>query len=154
ACLHLPPPPALTPGPGRAGAPFPDRRRRAGADHRHRRRPPMVRPVMDSEVSAMRPLLLLLTLLGGTDKPGDEDGFVSLFDGKSLDGWRRFGGKADAWAVADGLLVSVGEGGGWLGTGADHADFVLRLEFRLTRGSNSGVYLRAPADTSHISRTG
>src|SRR6185437_2800024 len=25
---------------------------------------------------------------------------------------------------------------------------------RLTAGSNSGVYLRAPADTSHISRTG
>src|SRR5205823_3091088 len=56
--------------------------------------------------------------------------------------------------VEGGNLVSVGEGGGWLGTEREHADFVLRLECRLSPGSNSGVYLRAPADTSHISRTG
>ena len=45
-----------------------------------------------------------------------EEGFTPLFDGKSLQGWKRYGGKAEAWAVEDGLLVSKGEGGGWLGT--------------------------------------
>lgn len=83
-----------------------------------------------------------------------DEGFVSLFDGQSLAGWQVFGGKAEAWSVEDGLLVSQGHGGGWLGTTHDYGDFVLRLEFRLSPGSNSGVYLRAPADTSHISRTG
>jgi hypothetical protein len=63
-------------------------------------------------------------------------------------------GKAEAWGVERGLLVSFGHGGGWLGTARPYADFVLRLEFRLTPESNSGVYLRAPADNSHISRTG
>jgi hypothetical protein len=83
-----------------------------------------------------------------------EGGFAPLFNGKDLAGWTRFGGKASAWTVERGNLVSVGEGGGWLGSAREYADFVLRLEFRLTPASNSGVYLRAPADTSHISRTG
>jgi hypothetical protein len=84
----------------------------------------------------------------------DDSGFVPLFDGKSLSGWRVIGGKAEAWGVENGRLVSRGEGGGWLTSGRSHANFILRLEFRLTPGSNSGVYLRAPADDGHISRTG
>ncbi|MDR3639436.1 MAG: DUF1080 domain-containing protein [Isosphaeraceae bacterium] len=83
-----------------------------------------------------------------------ERDFRPLFDGKSLAGWAVFGGKASAWGVDDGRLVSYGEGGGWLGTTRDYGDFDLRFDFRLTPESNSGVYLRAPADTSHISRTG
>jgi hypothetical protein len=47
-----------------------------------------------------------------------------------------------------------GEGGGWLATPRDYSNFEFELEFQLTPDSNSGVYLRAPADTSHISRTG
>jgi hypothetical protein len=96
----------------------------------------------------------ILALLGA-DASGDDDlGFQGLFDGKTLDGWKRIGGKAEAWGVEDGKLISYGEGGGWLGTEKPHRDFVLRLEFRLSPESNSGVYLRAPADASHISRTG
>ncbi len=85
---------------------------------------------------------------------GDEPGFSPLFDGKSLTGWTVVGGKAAAWGVDDGCLISFGDGGGWLSTSKDYADFDLRLDFRLTPESNSGIYLRAPADTSHISRTG
>lgn len=88
------------------------------------------------------------------DQARDESGFVPMFDGKTLAGWHVIGGKADAWRVEDGMLVSLGQGGGWLGTDRNYADFVLRFQFRLTPESNSGIYLRAPADTSHISRTG
>jgi hypothetical protein len=85
---------------------------------------------------------------------GDEAGFFALFDGRGLTGWKTFGGEPDTWKAEHALLVGTGKGGGWLGTRRDYADFVLRLEFKLTPESNSGVYLRAPADTSHISRTG
>ena len=78
----------------------------------------------------------------------------SLFDGRSLKGWQQITGKAEAWGVEDGLLVSRGEGGGWIGTTDEYRDFVLSLDFKLSPESNSGIYLRAPADTSHISRTG
>jgi 3-keto-disaccharide hydrolase len=93
------------------------------------------------------------TLCAGALRANAE-GFAPLFDGKSLDGWKRFGGQTEVWGVEEGMLVCQGRGGGWLGTDKPYSDFVLRLEFRMSPGSNSGVYLRAPADTSHISRTG
>lgn len=96
-------------------------------------------------------------VVGGDDPATDPvESFEPLFNGADLAGWVRFGGdpKAEAWTVEDGLLVSQGHGGGWLGTERDYANFVLRLDFRLAPGSNSGVYLRAPAEASHISRTG
>ncbi len=102
-------------------------------------------------------LALLLTVgFAAAAPPGDpEDGFVSLFDGKTLNGWKRIAGKkADAFGVENGLLVSHGEGGGWLGTTKPHADFVFKFDFKLSPESNSGIYLRAPDDDSHISRTG
>lgn len=107
----------------------------------------------------MRPRLLALAALGVvsvTSLASGDEGFVPLFDGEGLSGWTRFGGdpKAEAWTVEEGLIVSQGHGGGWLGTEREYGNFVLRLDFRLSPGSNSGVYLRAPADASHISRTG
>jgi hypothetical protein len=81
------------------------------------------------------------------------EGFVPLFNGKDLRGWKQYGGKAGSWAVEDGLLVCRGGGGGWLGTERDHANFELRLEYRLKPGGNSGVYIRAPEE-GHISRVG
>lgn len=98
--------------------------------------------------------LTLFLLSSALRAPAAEDGFSPLFDGKTLEGWRVLGGKAEAWSVEDGCLVSKGGGGGWLGTTKPYANFIVRLDFRVSSGSNSGVYLRAPADTSHISRTG
>ena len=102
--------------------------------------------------------LMILALLGSDDRgnrPHAEPG-QALFDGKSLDGWERFGGQNEGvWKIEDGCIVVDGERGGWIGTERDYSDFALRLQFRIASpGSNSGVYLRAPADTSHISRTG
>lgn len=99
-------------------------------------------------------IVFVLVGLGPVSTRGDEEGFFPLFDGKSLAGWQRIGGKPEAWAVENGCLISLGEGGGWLGTARRYSDFALRFEFKLTPESNSGVYLRAPADQSHISRTG
>jgi len=81
------------------------------------------------------------------------DGFVPLFNGRDLKGWKQFASEKDSWAVEEGLLVCKGGGGGWLGTEHEYADFELRLEYRLKPGGNSGVYIRAP-DKGHISRDG
>jgi len=81
------------------------------------------------------------------------DGFVPLFNGVDLTGWKQYASKKDAWAVENGLLVCQSGGGGWLGTTRDYADFEVRLEYRLKPYGNSGVYIRAP-DTGHISREG
>jgi len=39
----------------------------------------------------------------------DKDGFVSLFDGKDLDGW-KVGTNPESWSVADGQIVVHGKG--------------------------------------------
>jgi len=102
-------------------------------------------------------LVLLGVAPGGAAQtaPAGEgaEGFVPLFNGKDLGGWKIYQGRPEGWAVRDGLLVCTGKGGGWLGTRRDYANFVLRLEYRLRPHGNSGVYLRAPEE-GHISRVG
>jgi hypothetical protein len=71
-------------------------------------------------------------------------GFISLFNGKDLRGWKPTG-KADVWKVEDGVLVCQGGGGGWLLSEKDYADFELRCDYRWTKkGGNSGIALRTP----------
>lgn len=79
------------------------------------------------------------------DKPAKPpEGFTSIFDGKSLDGWKPTG-KKEVWAAEDGLIVCKGGGGGWLLTEKEYGDFEFRCEYRWEKkGGNSGVALRAP----------
>src|SRR5438034_9827050 len=56
------------------------------------------------------------------------DGWMLLFDGKSLNGWEpHVGGD---WKVEDGALVCPGTTPGWLGTSDSFSNYVLKLEFR------------------------
>ncbi|MFM7070537.1 MAG: family 16 glycoside hydrolase [Planctomycetota bacterium] len=71
------------------------------------------------------------------------DGWISLFDGKTLFGWQA-ASKAN-WRVEDGAItVSEGEPG-LLCSGVPWSDYELRLEFRFASGTNSGVFLHTPA---------
>lgn len=67
-----------------------------------------------------------------------------LFDGKSLQGWTNVGGAEGNWLARDGLLITRGEGGGWLSTEQEYGDFELSLEYKLLAGGNSGVFIRSP----------
>ena len=66
---------------------------------------------------------------------------IALFDGKSLAGWHPVGGGANGWTAVSGVLQNVKSGAN-LATDAKFEDFKLRLEFRVPKGGNSGVYLR------------
>jgi hypothetical protein len=70
------------------------------------------------------------------------DGFVSLFDGRSLDGWQ---GDVKGYTVEDGAMVC--KPGGNLYTAKPYANFVLRFEFKLPPGGNNGVSIRTPLDS-------
>jgi hypothetical protein len=67
-----------------------------------------------------------------------KDGFVSLFDGKTLQGWA---GDVEHYAIEDGAVVCHGAA---LFTEKDYANFVLRFEFKLPPGGNNGVGIRWP----------
>lgn len=76
------------------------------------------------------------------------DGWVLLWDGKSSDGWR--GAKQDSfpeagWSMADGILKVHKSDGGESTNGGDivttrlYKDFMLKVDFRITEGANSGI---------------
>lgn len=71
------------------------------------------------------------------------DGFISLFNGKNLDGW--IGNKTD-YFVEDAVIVIRPKRGGHgnLYSEKEYADFNYRFEFQLTPGANNGLGIRTP----------
>jgi hypothetical protein len=89
--------------------------------------------------------LLIALILPLTTQAQDQGGWVSLFDGESLDGWTVRGGFA-TYEVEDGAIVgTTGEGSPntFLCKG-DSADFELEFEVKLDDPRlNSGVQVRS-----------
>lgn len=112
------------------------------------------------------------TFAAGADEAGPAgslnvppEGFVALFNGKDLTGWRggttenpqkRLDLPADErekrdkasiedihkhWRVENGELVNDGKGQ-YLTTVKDYGDFELRLEYKTVAKADSGIYLR------------
>lgn len=76
----------------------------------------------------------------------DDEGFVPLFNGKDLTGWklRNPNGK-NFWVVEDGVLknkVPAGEHGTDLVSEKKFKNFTVKYEYMVPDGSNSGFYLR------------
>ena len=69
------------------------------------------------------------------------DGFQSIFDGKSLEGWT---GALDNYEVVDGAIRCRSGKGGTLFTEEVFEDFIVRLEFQLPPGGNNGLAIRHP----------
>ena len=68
----------------------------------------------------------------------NEDGFVSLFNGKDLAGWQ---GETNKNIAQEGMIVARN---GKLFTDEEYANFVLKFQFKLTPGANNGIAIRWP----------
>ena len=77
------------------------------------------------------------------EKISTEDaGWKDLFNGTDLSGWKVIG--HNGWSVANGILTGdTTSQQGSLMSDSEYGDFELKLEYLLTSGSNSGVFLRA-----------
>lgn len=99
------------------------------------------------------------------DKMSDEKGYVSIFNGKDLTGWEglvknpiargkmskgeleRAQAKANEqmlrdWFVKDGVIGFKGEGYNNICTIKDYGDFEMLVDWKITNGGDSGIYLR------------
>ena len=91
-------------------------------------------------------LTTLFVLTAGLPVLGDEakteSGFTSLFDGKTMKGWKLAEENADAWHVEDGNLMCDGERCHlfYVGDLAPMKDFHFKCEVMTTPGSNAGIY--------------
>jgi len=78
------------------------------------------------------------------------DGWVSLFDGETVDGWRGYQQDAvpSSWKVEDGALYfDGGEGGrGDIISAEQYANFELKLEWKISECGNSGIFFRVTED--------
>ena len=85
---------------------------------------------------------LLLAGSAACQAAQDEEGWVSLFNGKDLAGWKlRHANRKQTWQVVDGALYNSDRGSD-IHTEQTFKDFKLHIEFKVPRGGNSGVYLR------------
>ena len=86
-----------------------------------------------------------------SDRPaavtGDEPGFTSMFDGKTLTGWD---GDPKYWRVEDGAMVGeitpetiIRSNTFIIWRGGSPKDFELKVDFRITSGGNSGINYRS-----------
>ncbi len=100
----------------------------------------------------IRWLLFLALTSANAAGQSAEEGFVSLFDGKSLAGWVTRGGRHDGnaeWSVEEGCIVGRPNGhgeGGLLYTERPYTSFVLRLEVKMDFPFDSGLFVRMAPD--------
>ena len=88
----------------------------------------------------------------------DKDGYIVLFDGTSLEGWRGYGKQhvPGRWVVEDGCLKfsGTGEGEGQRGDGGDiifahkFKNFELLFDWKVSKGGNSGCFYLAQEVTT------
>jgi hypothetical protein len=79
----------------------------------------------------------------------------SLFDGRSLEGWRGFRSNQPppGWAAVDGTLARTGPGGDIV-TVDEFGDFDLRLQWKISEGGNSGIIFRVANVGSEVWESG
>ncbi len=97
------------------------------------------------------PLTTVVFLLAAAFTAGavPEDGFQSIFDGQSLEGWKALDMRY--WSVRDGAITGQSTRENpctsnqfMVWQGGDVTDFELSLKFRVTgNGGNSGVQFRS-----------
>jgi len=75
-----------------------------------------------------------------TPKPGS-DGWISMFDGKSLEGWKA-NERPDSWKVVDGAIVGDGPASHLFWMVRECEDCEFRAEVKLNHSGNSGMYFR------------
>lgn len=80
---------------------------------------------------------------------GDDDKFISLFNGKDLDSWT---GAVDTYDFVDGSFRCKRQSGGNILTKKQYGNFIVRLEFKLPPGGNNGILLRAPNTNANHTR--
>ncbi len=88
-----------------------------------------------------------------SEAPAEEAGWVTLFDGTSTQGWRKYDSTAfpaQGWVIDGDALKCVGSGEGEAGgKGGDiiydkkYKDFDLTLDWKISKGGNSGIFYLA-----------
>ncbi len=88
-------------------------------------------------------LAFVLLAIGAIARAPSERGWVSLFNGTDLAGWKKNG--EEKWIVERGTILceSTANKYGYLTTEKTYRDFDLRLKFKGEAAGNSGVFFHS-----------
>ena len=102
-------------------------------------------------------VFLLAALGAGAEKPGPQQGWIQLFDGKSLQGW-KVGANADSFKVREGMIVVNGPVGHLFYAGEvknhDFRNFEFKADVKTFPKANSGIYIHTKYQESGFPRIG
>jgi hypothetical protein len=81
-----------------------------------------------------------------------QQGWQLLFDGNDMSQWRNFkkDGLNPEWVAEDGTMKLTGEGGGDILTRKTFRNFDLRLEWKISAGGNSGIFILVDEEGKRI----
>ena len=79
-----------------------------------------------------------------------EDGFTSLFDGKTFTGWQTAAEHTNTWRIEDGAFVTRGERCHlfYVGDAQPFKNFELKVEVLTEHGANGGIYFHTKYQAS------
>lgn len=86
--------------------------------------------------------LSLLGVAGLASAQDKTEGFVQLFNGKDLKGWKTHPDDKAKWEVVDGAIKGSGPAGHLFSERDDFTDLVYRIEAKISDKGNSGQYFR------------
>ena len=105
--------------------------------------------------------LLAFSMLASLARAADEKkpnahGFVTIFDGKSLDGWKKSEENQDSLKLVDGAIVAKGPRAHlfYVGDEKPFKDFEFECEVMTKPGSNGGIYFHTKYQDSNWPATG
>ena len=92
-------------------------------------------------------LIPVIFLFAFYDLSSGQDNWISLFDGQSMTGWRFFKNRENnSWEIKEGTLhcksESAADNRADFVTKGKYKDFELSLQWKIAKGSNSGIMYR------------
>ena len=95
----------------------------------------------------MRPTIffsiaILFAALAPLRAADSEEGFTTIFDGKTFDGWKTSIDNTNTWKIEDGAFVTRGQTAHVFYVGDTNAfkNFELKVDVMTEPGSNGGIY--------------
>src|SRR6476660_8370916 len=108
----------------------------------------------------MKQAILLMTLALATLSPSraadSDDGFTTIFDGKSFEGWKTSIDNTNTWKIEDGAFVTRGPVAHvfYIGDTNPFKNFELKVDVMTEPGANGGIYFHTAYQEKGFPRAG
>jgi hypothetical protein len=122
-----------------------------------KREPLILTSFTSLNATIMKPLflsLIYITVMTLSSEAQDNKGWIKLSGDNTLSGWHLFkkSGTTSAWTSVDGVIsldATKKEGRGDLVTDETFGDFELKFDWKVAKGSNSGVIFLVQESDAH-----